>query len=183
MTKLSSTSEKPPAQEVVHMEDEDDSSSESDDDLKKNIYNEIPEYDDVDEVKLAVSGLKDVDDVKLTVSGLDNSSSMDAVLRQQNLANENLYSEIRPNDERFENALYMEHEKQREFDEGKKQQKSNLIIGGGAVFPSMSPKTRSFFPAAPLPSIPSSQKVGKKWKNIAEIICISLARLSLLHQW
>merc|ERR1712142_1034910 len=114
------------------------------------------------EVKLAVSGLKDVDDVKLTVSGLDNSSSMDAVLRQQNLANENLYSEIRPNDERFENALYMEHEKQREFDEGKKQQKSNLIIGGGAVFPSMSPKTRSFFPAAPLPSIPSSQKIPEE---------------------
>merc|ERR1719244_621465 len=129
------------------MEDEDDSSSESDDDLKKNIYNEIPEYDDVDEVKLAVNGLEDVDsDIKLTVSGLDSNSSIDAVLRQQNLANENLYSEIRPNDERFENALYMEHEKQREFEEGsKKQQKSNLIIGGGVVFPSMSPKTRSFF--------------------------------------
>merc|ERR1712228_346087 len=111
---------------------EDEDESESDDDLKKNIYNEIPEYDDVDEVKLAVVGL-----------------DMDAALRQQNLANENLYSEIRPSDERFENALYMANEKRAE-----EKQKS----AAGDVFPSMSPKTRSFFRAAPLPSIPPSSK-------------------------
>merc|ERR1719414_808225 len=83
------------------------------------------------------------------------------ILRQQNLANENLYSEIRPADERFENALYMAAEKQQQqppsgYEEKRKGKVGASVIGTGAVFPSMSPKTRSFFPASPLPSIPSS---------------------------
>jgi len=117
-------------------DDEDDDSSSSDDDLKKNIYNEIPEYDDVDEVKLAVQAL-----------------DMDAVLRQQNVANENLYSEIHLNEERFENALYMAHEKQQQQQEAK-QKSSSVAVG---AFPSPTSKTRSFYPVgAPLPSIPPS---------------------------
>jgi len=137
MTKLTTTPEKPPP-EVVNLadDDEDDDSSSSDDDLKKNIYNEIPEYDDVDEVKLAVQAL-----------------DMDAVLRQQNVANENLYSEIHLNEERFENALYMAHEKQQQQQEAK-QKSSSVAVG---AFPSPTSKTRSFYPVgAPLPSIPPS---------------------------
>jgi len=142
MTKPTSTPEKPSAaeEEVARVDMEEDE-YESDDDLKKNIYNEIPEYDDVDEVKMAVECL-DSDAV---------------ILRQQNLANENLYSEIRPCDERFENALYMAHEKQQQQQTEEKQKAAAVV--GGSVFPSMSPKTRSFFPASPLPSIPSSSKM------------------------
>jgi len=148
MTKPTSTPEKPPASEEEEAEvarvDTEEDEYESDDDLKKNIYNEIPEYDDVDEVKLAVECL-------------DNDS---VILRQQNLANENLYSEIRPCDERFENALYMAHEKQQQQQQQQTQEKQKAAaIVGGSVFPSMSPKTRSFFPASPLPSIPSSSKM------------------------
>jgi hypothetical protein len=137
MTNLSTTgSEKPPA-EVVDLRDEDDEDDDSDDDdLKKNIYNEIPEYDDVDEVKLAVESL-----------------DIEAALRRQNAANENLYSEIQSNEERFENALYMAaNNATTEKDEKQKA----AAVSSLAVFPSMSPKTRSFYPVgAPLPSIPS----------------------------
>jgi len=143
MTKLSTTSlEKPPA-EVVNLREDDDESD--DDDMKKNIYNEIPEYDDVDEVKLSVETL-----------------DIDAALRRQNAANENLYSEIQTSEERFENALYMAANVK---DPDVEKQKTTAITAssGGSVFPSMSPKTRSFYPVgAPLPSIPSSMKIPEE---------------------
>jgi len=143
MTKLSTTSlEKPPA-EVVNLREDDDESD--DDDMKKNIYNEIPEYDDVDEVKLSVETL-----------------DIDAALRRQNAANENLYSEIQTSEERFENALYMAANVK---DPEVEKQKTTAITAspGGSVFPSMSPKTRSFYPVgAPLPSIPSSMKIPEE---------------------
>jgi len=131
MTKLSTTTEKP-APEVVNLHERDgDDDDSSDDDMKKNIYNEIPEYDDVDEVKLAVEAL-----------------DVEAALRRQNAANENLYSEIQTSEERFENALYMAANAK----DVEEKQKANASI---AVFPSMSPKTRSFYPVgAALPSIP-----------------------------
>ena len=151
MTKLTATESKPPAEVVdLHeddVEDDDDTDDTDDTDMKKNIYNEIPEYDDVDEVKLAVNSL----------------DSVDAALQRQNVANENLYSEIQSSEERFENALYMAANVVggKGLDDVEKQKAA--AVSGAAVFPSMSPKTRSFYPVgAPLPTIPSSKIIQEE---------------------
>jgi hypothetical protein len=145
MTKLTTTSnEKPASEPVVDEERKEDDVDDDDEDLKKNIYNEIPEYDDLDDVKIDADEMTKSKEAEVVLLQLQQLNHLQQ-LRQQNAVNENLYSEIHLNEERFENAVYMQHQQQ---------ENPEKVVDGG-IFPSKSSKTRSFFPVGvPLPGIP-----------------------------